>query len=191
MNRGARFWILLAAFQVVFGLLIFAFTRQYYLHGPESMRAGPVTTSPHPLEWPDRGMESDLQSFLSSPAGGSALTDPAAMVNLGDEYFANNQYEQAADMYQQALDAGSENANTYNSLGITLYYLARSDEALRVIDEGIAKDPTYQRIWLTSGYVNSQLGNFEQAREALTKAVQLGADTDVGQSAAEMLDMLP
>lgn len=113
------------------------------------------------------------------------------MVNLGDQYFANNQYEQAADMYQQALDAGSATVNTYNSLGITLHYLARSDEALRVINEGIAKDPTYQRIWLTSGYVNSQLGNFEQARQALTKAVQLGADTDVGQSAAEMLEALP
>jgi len=191
MNRSVRFWVLLVAFQVVFGLLVFAFTRQYYLHGPESMRAGPATTSPHPLEWTDRDMESDLRSFLSSSAGDAAATDPAALANLGDTYFANNQYEQAADMYQRALDTGSANVNTYNSLGITLHYLARSDEALRVIDEGIAKDPTYQRIWLTSGYVNSQLGNFEQARQALTKAMQMGPDTDVGQSAAEMLEALP
>jgi len=52
-------------------------------------------------------------------------------------------------------------------------------------------DPTYQRIWLTLGFVNSQMGNTAEARTALGTAVQLGADTDVGKSAAKMLADLP
>jgi len=191
MNRGARFWVLLVAFQVVFGLMVFAFTRQYYLHGPESMRAGPATTSPHPLEWPGGSMESDVAKFLDSTASGSGASDADALVREADAFFSNAQYEQAADSYARALEAGANNVNTYNSLGLTLHYIGRSSDALNALYDGIAADPSYQRIWLTLGYVNSQIGNTLQAREALTKAVEMGADTEVGQSAAEMLEALP
>ena len=191
MTRGARFWILLVAFQVVFGLSIFAFTRQYYLHGPESMSARPSASSRSAVGWPDRSMESDIESFLSSSPGGSVATDPAELLRQGNDFFASGQYDQAADRYSRALESGATDANTYNSLGITLQYLGRSDEALRVLNQGIAADPTYQRMWLTLGFVNSQIGNFEQARTALTTAVQMGADTDVGQAASEMIKKLP
>jgi Flp pilus assembly protein TadD len=72
-----------------------------------------------------------------------------------------------------------------------LQYLGRSTEALRALDEGIALDPTYQRIWLTLGFVNGQIGNIEEARKALTTAVQMGANSDVGQAAAELLENFP
>jgi Flp pilus assembly protein TadD len=52
-------------------------------------------------------------------------------------------------------------------------------------------DANYQRIWLTLGFVNKQLGNTVQARTALTTAVQLGADNDIGRSAGKMLEGLP
>jgi Flp pilus assembly protein TadD len=93
-------------------------------------------------------------------------------------------------LYEQLLAAGSTNVNTYNSLGITLHYLGRSTEALRVLNEGVALDPSYPRIWLTLGFVNSQLGNTGQARSALSKAAQLGAGSDIGQSATKMLNAL-
>ena len=52
-------------------------------------------------------------------------------------------------------------------------------------------DAGYQRIWLTLGYVNIQAGNTEEARTALTKALEMNADNDIGQSAANMLAQLP
>jgi Flp pilus assembly protein TadD len=72
-----------------------------------------------------------------------------------------------------------------------LHYLGRSTEALDILHKGVAVDSNYQRIWLTLGFVNKQLGNSEQARKALTTAVQLDPDTDVGKSAAKMLEGLP
>jgi hypothetical protein len=39
--------------------------------------------------------------------------------------------------------------------------------------------------------VNSQVGNTEEARTALTKAIDMNPDTDIGQSAANMLAQLP
>jgi tetratricopeptide (TPR) repeat protein len=112
-------------------------------------------------------------------------------LHQADAFYTSGQYAKAADLYEQLLATGSNDVNTYNNLGITLYNLGRSDQALRILNEGVAVDSTYQRIWLTLGFVNSQLGNTGQARLALTTAVQMGADTEVGRTATEMLGNLP
>ncbi len=52
-------------------------------------------------------------------------------------------------------------------------------------------DAEHQRIWLTLGFVNSQLGNTDQARLALTKATQVGGNASIRESAEKMLAELP
>ena len=191
MIRNVRFWIAAVLFQAAFGLAVFAITRQYYMHDPAPVASGTVRAAPQPDAWPDLGADSDLDSLMSEmPSDPPPVTDPEAISRLADEYFGNGQYEEAAVLYAKVLASGSKNVNTYNSLGLTLHYLGRSTEALQKLNEGIAVDPGYQRIWLTLGFVNSQMGNIEEARKALTKAVQLGADNEVGQSAQEMLQSL-
>ena len=59
------------------------------------------------------------------------------------------------------------------------------------LNEGIAVDAQHQRIWLTLGYVNAQLGFTEQARKALTNAVEIGDSESIRQSATQMLEALP
>ena len=76
-------------------------------------------------------------------------------------------------------------------VAVTLHYLGRSDEALSYLDKGASLDAANQRIWLTLGYVNSQLGNVDEAREALNKATQIGNDESIRRSAQSMLDGLP
>lgn len=188
---GARFWILLTIFQVIFGLAVFALTRQYYIQNPDSVSASPAVQRQPSLAWPDDSTVTDLARDMSASPGQAAVKDPVATSHLADEFYVKKQYQEAAALYRQLLASGSNDVNTYNSLGITLHYLGQSTEALRILNEGVAKDSSYQRIWLTLGFVNSQLGNVEQARSALTTAVQMGADNEIGQAAAEMLDDLP
>ena len=208
MMRNPRFWVLMAVFQLLFGLSVFALTRQYYLDGP-GQTANPATAARQPTSAsPDashvdsRGEDrnnphadlrndptGDLAELMSSFPG--QAQDPAALARQGDQFFAEQQYDLAAQRYRQAIDAGSRDANDYNSLGLVLHYLGRSAEALQVLNEGITLDSTYQRIWLTLGYVNTQLGNTGPAREALTTAMRMNPDNEIGQSAAEMLDQLP
>ncbi len=161
MIRSARFWIMMTVFQVVFGLAIFTITRQYYIHNSDNVSAEPI------------------------------IEDAALISRQAEEAFANKQYNRAAELYEQLLALSPNNVTAYNNLGITLHYLGRSAEALRKLNEGVAVDPTYQRLWLTLGFVNSQLGDTEQARTALTSAAQMGADNEVGQSALKMLENLP
>ncbi len=191
MMRGAKFWIPMTVFQVVFGLAVFAITRQYYIHDSDNVSARPTVIRQPSHLWPDRITETDQARFSSSTFSQSAIEDPVEISRQADEFFTKKQYDRAADLYARLLVFGPNNVDTYNNLGITLHYLGRSAEALRKLNEGVAVDPTYQRIWLTLGFVNSQLGNTEQARTALTTAAKMGANSEVGQSAVRMLEDLP
>ena len=190
MLHGARFWVLMAIFQVIFGLVVFTITRQYYIQDADKISANPTPTRQPAASWPERSKDSGLEELISTFPGSSITNDPAAMSRQANEFFSSRQYDKAADLYEQLIAAGSRNVDTYNNLGITLHYLGRSAEALQVLNEGVAVDPAYQRIWLTLGFVNSQLGNMEQARAALTEAVQISPNTEVGQSATQMLNGL-
>jgi tetratricopeptide (TPR) repeat protein len=189
MMRSARFWIPMTLFQIAFGLSVFAVTRHHYIRdvpAPGNDRPAQAV----PSEWTESGNASGLEELISSFPGQPDIVDPVQLAARADEFFVNRQYPQAADLYQQLLATDPGNVDTYNNLGITLHYIGRSDEALQILNQGVSVDPEYQRIWLTLGYVNSQAGSIPQARAALTTAVELGPDTDVGKSAAEMLRAL-
>jgi len=120
-----------------------------------------------------------------------APQDPLEIYRQAEQFFANKQYDRAAQSYEQLLAYSPNDAEIHNNLGLTLHYLGRSNEALQRLNEGTSVDPENQRIWLTLGYVNSQLGNTEEARSALTKATQIGSDESIKRSALQMLEALP
>ena len=181
----------MAVFQVLFGLAVFAITREYYTPDAKIVSAHPSTLNQPAVVWPNGITQTEI-ARLSSPTFGSPATqDPVELFRQAEQFFANRQYDQAADSYERLLAFRPNDAEIYNNLGLTLHYLGRPSESLRRLDEGVAVDPNHQRIWLTLGYVNSQLGNTVQAREALTKASQVGTDDSIRQSAIKMLEALP
>jgi Flp pilus assembly protein TadD len=191
MNLNSKFWVLMTIFQVAFGLAVFAATRQYYIQDAKKTAAHTMVTEQAAAAWPKHDKDTGLEQLISTTSARPISRDPAETLLQADELFSNRQYDQAAVLYERLIVAGSGDANIYNNLGLTLHYLGRSGEALKVLNEGVAVDSSYQRIWLTLGFVNSQLGHFEQARKALTTALQMDANNDVGQSAQQMLEALP
>ena len=187
MTRDTRFWMSLAVFQIVFGLAVFAITRDYYMQDAATVSAHPsLTGGPAPVL--SQGITAAEISRLTSPAPAMTTTDdPVAIYRQAEEFFANGQYAQAAHLYEQLLVLSPGDAELHNNLGLTLFYLGRAEESLRTLNDGVAADPQHQRIWLTLGYVNSQLGNTELARSALENAVQLGNDESIRESARRML----
>ena len=191
MTRDKRFWTLLALFQVFFGLAVFAFTREYYLEDAKTMPGHQQLANPSAPGW-SRGLTATDISRLSSPGlVEPAPSDPAEIYRRAEEYFVNKQYAQAAPLYEQLLAYSPNDGEIYNNLGLTLFYLGRPDDALRWLNEGVSKDAGHQRIWLTLGYVNSQLGNTEQARSALAQATQVGGNASIREAAEKMLAELP
>ena len=191
MIREPKFWISMAVFQVLFGLAVFAITREYYTPDAKIVSAQPSTVNQPAVVWPNGITQTEI-ARLSSPTFGNPTTqDPVELFRQAEELFANRQYDQAADSYERLLAFRPNDAEIFNNLGLTLHYLGRPNEALRRLNEGVTVDPNHQRIWLTLGYVNGQLGNTAQAREALTKASQIGTDESIRQSAIKMLEALP
>lgn len=188
---GAGFWISMAVFQVLFALAIFAVTREYYIENASDDVAATTLPREPAFEWVERLPNANSALLESLQLAAPAVKDPVELSRLADQHFANKQYALAADLYEQLLDFDRSKVVTYNNLGLTLHYLGKSTEALGRLHEGVAVDATNQRIWLTLGFVNGQLGNAGEARSALTTAVEMGADTQVGRSAAKMLENLP
>jgi Flp pilus assembly protein TadD len=83
-----------------------------------------------------------------------------------------------------------DDTDTYNDLGLALYYSGDSAEALRVLKEGAEKDPGFQRIWLTLGFVQMHTDERGEARFALQQAIKLGGDNEVGAEASRILESL-
>ncbi len=191
MTRDKRFWTLLVVFQVFFGLAVFAITREYAMQEAATVRGHPPITAPSSPGWSGGITATDISQFSSPGLSEPTLRDPVEISRRANEFFVNRQYQGAAELYEQLLAFSPNDAEIYNNLGLTLFYLGRSDEALRRLNEGVAVDAGHQRIWLTLGYVNSQLGNTEQARTALTNATQSGSDESIRQSALKMLSELP
>jgi Tfp pilus assembly protein PilF len=191
MNRDKKFWTLLLVFQVFFGLAVFAVTRDYYMPKEAPPSGHTLTAAPAASAW-SRGMTATDVARLTSPGiVETAPSDPAEIYRRAEEFFVARQYAQAAQLYEQLLAFSPDDAEIYNNLGLTLFYLGRPDEALARLDAGVAKDPGHQRIWLTLGYVNSQLGNIEEARAALTRATETGGNASISEAAEQMLAELP
>ncbi|OUS28563.1 hypothetical protein A9Q98_07630 [Thalassotalea sp. 42_200_T64] len=191
MIRSPKFWISMVVFQVVFGLAVFAITRQHYIDDSDNVSADPVIVRQPSFSWPGGITGFDSAQLRPLPFDHPTIEGPVEISRQANEFFANQQYSRAAQLYEQLLVFYPDNVNTYNNLGLTLHYLGRTTEAVRKLNEGVAVDPADQRIWLTLGFVNSQLGDTDQARAALTTAVEMGANNKLGQSAATMLENLP
>ncbi len=190
MIRDSKFWISMAVFQILFALAVFAITRDYYAVDTNEVISQPPTASQPGPTWPNSITAAQIDR-LSLPALGDLIPqDPVEIYRQANEYFANKQYDKAAKYYERLLAFSPNDAEIHNNLGITLHYLGRSNEALERLNKGVAVDPDHQRSWLTLGFVNSQLGNTEQARTALINATQIGTNESVRQSALTMLEDL-
>ncbi len=187
MKKSMKFWASMAVFQVVFGFAVFAITRDYYT-GQDA--ATTRSQLPAAVTTTDRFSSIDASMLDTLGSGTAFLQDPAELSRRANEYFANRQYDKAANLYEKLAALDPENVDALNNLGLTLHYIDRSDEALQILNEGVQIDPDFQRIWLTLGFVNSSVGNTQAAREALTTAASIDPGSDVGQSASRMLDEL-
>ena len=191
MTLNLKFWIPMTVFQIVFGLTVFTITRLYYIQDPDNVSADSAEIRQPAFVWPDGLTGMNSTQLNSSTFNQLSVEDPVEVARQANEYFANKQYDKAADLYQRLLVFSPNNVDTYNNLGITLHYLGKSSEAILRLNEGVAIDPTHQRIWLTLGFVNSQIGNAVQARTALNSAAKINADNEIGESAIKMLEDLP
>ncbi|MBT3027889.1 MAG: tetratricopeptide repeat protein [Candidatus Thiodiazotropha sp. (ex Ctena orbiculata)] len=182
-------WAVIVVAQITYGLLVFAITRSYYQDGQVAVdQSLPAArdVSPHPQVG---AFDATLQPEMKVQPSAEALPtdDPALIARLADDYFMQKDYPQAIELYERVLQIDPDDVETYNDLGLSLFYTGQSGRALQALQTGAAKQPDFQRIQLTLGFVQTQLGDKEAAAAAFRKAIELGADNRVGLEAKRML----
>lgn len=115
--------------------------------------------------------------------------DPVQLAAIGDTYFEKQNYEQAMIIYEKILKINPADVDTHNDLGLAYLYTGRTEKAVETLNKGTALDPSYQRIWLSTGFTYLTLKKEEQARAALEKAVELDPDSPIGKEAKRMLGL--
>lgn len=173
--------------QIFTGLVVFTLTRAYYLNEASSENVTATSSATGQTDLSTEELISSLQNHPQINAPG----DPIELDNQANLAFESGDYPKAAELYQRVIDLAPLKVEPHNNLGLTLHYLGRSTEALQILQRGTELQPEFQRIWLTLGFVQSGLGNVQEARQAFERTIELGAETDPGRSASEMLSKLP
>jgi len=121
---------------------------------------------------------------------GANAENPKALAVMGDQYFESGRFVEAIDIYKKVLSLDPNDVDTYNDLGLAYHYLNQTDNAIETLKKGAEVMPSYQRIWISLGFVSISAGNKEEAKTALAKTIELGPDTPVGKEASKMLDQI-
>jgi len=110
---------------------------------------------------------------------------------LGDAYFDMKDFNSAVVSYKQAIKINPSDVDAYNDLALSYHYLNNTAEGLAYVNRGIEKNPEFQRIWLTKGFLMAfGVGSSEEAEAALERAYDIDPSTPVGQAAKAYLEEL-
>jgi Flp pilus assembly protein TadD len=172
-------WLIHLVVVALFGMAIFALTREYYIRHP--VRPA-VTQTGHAASAPPAALEpaSAIPSSISE-------TDPILLGQRADEALGAGRFVEAVGLYRRVLELTPGDVETENDLGLALHYTGDNSAALEVLRKGTAAGPNAQRIWLTRGFVALASGQRDEAIESLKHARDLGPDTPIGKEAARLI----
>lgn len=181
-------------FLVFYGFAVFALTRDYFLRQFPKWQAeqvAKVSTPPHGMpRTPSKPRPEPVPIIDDAVPQSVVESNPLLLAQQGDSLFAQRRYGEAIAVYRRVLEIDPTDTDTQNDLGLALHYSGQTPAALEVLQAGAQAAPTFQRIWLTLGFVGSQAGDADGARRALQTARDLGPDNGVGQEATRLLGII-
>lgn len=108
-------------------------------------------------------------------------TDPAAHIELGNQYADNGDYAAAAAAYRAALGLQPDNAEILKDLGGVLHLLGHNREAQTALELAVRLQPNLRDGWRNLGVVHSAQDEWRRAVRCLRQAVQIDPDWADGQ----------
>lgn len=114
--------------------------------------------------------------------------DGDILARAADLYFSMRQFDVALNYYTRAVKANPQDVDSYNDMGLASFYMGDTPGALANLDKGIKIAPSYQRIWLTKGFIHIMgEGDKKKGMDAWGKAVAIDPKSQIGIAAQEYL----
>jgi Flp pilus assembly protein TadD len=187
-------WVVFSLGLFFYGFAVFALTRDYYLRNPPQRAAAAV--APHAAAADMDALGQRMRAALDGDPGAVPAeqllgsTDTALLAREADRLFAARRFGAAVPLYRRILELQPNAVEAANDLGLALHYAGDTQAGLATLQAGAAAAPTAQRIQLSLGFVATQAGALDQARQALSLAQSLDPASDIGQEAARLLTLL-
>lgn len=115
----------------------------------------------------------------------------AARVELGNEYFNAERFEQAVPWYEAALQLDPRNVNASTDLGVCYYYTQQDDRALAQFEHSLSVDPDHVKTLFNQGVVRAfGKQDLAGATESWRRVVALAPESEEGRRAKQILEGL-
>ncbi len=138
---------------------------------------------------------SDRGSAMAADYFSGALNiDPNnvnAMYLLGLHYQEQEKYDKAVSSYQNIIAANPDYPHSYYNIGyIALVHQEDYDKAIEFMNKAIEVQPAFYRAYYNLGYAYELKGNYQKAREAYKKSLQIMPNFEKAVEGMNRLDQL-
>ncbi|KAL0217875.1 hypothetical protein RCL1_008724 [Eukaryota sp. TZLM3-RCL] len=152
-----------------------AYSSQFQTPSALSCTSVPISkTSPPSPQQP-------IQSFPSADQS-QRSTEALKFKDEGNRLFQNDQYEEALECYNKAIELDPSKAVFYYNSAVCLANLNRLNEALSAVEKANQLDPKYVKAWYRKGSILAKLERNEEAKVALIKCLELQPEHEAAQS---------
>lgn len=103
--------------------------------------------------------------------------DQRLWILLGDLYRELEQYSNALEVFETALELGANSAAVYSGIGRVYHELGKLSKAEDALRKSVALGPTAAR-WVLLGDVQSSLGEDDEAKRSFLNALELEPQDD-------------
>ncbi|MEL7242281.1 MAG: tetratricopeptide repeat protein [Cyanobacteria bacterium J06573_2] len=129
-------------------------------------------------------LSSELHKALSKSTSKSTEVLPSNpqnerdYLNLGNNFYKNEDYHQALENYTLALQLNNDNYQVYLNRGSANYKLKKYGEAIEDFTQTLRMNPESDKAYIGLGNTCSKLKNYDKAIEYYTKALMVNPNND-------------
>ena len=131
-------------------------------------------------------------ALVAQKAGGAAQKPSVPATSAAIDYNAEGMrkakagnMEEAAGLFEKAVQARPDNFNAWNNLGLALRKIGRNEEAVKAYQRTITINPDFALVYKNLGIVFEQMGKKKEAADAYLKYAQLNQSAADARTARE------
>ena len=151
----------------------------------KGVKETPVAEKPKTVAVPHAALE-------AQKAGGAAQKPSVPAISAAIDYNAQGMrkakagnMEEAAGLFEKAVQARPDNFNAWNNLGLALRKIGRNEEAVKAYQRAITINPDFALVYKNLGIVFEQMGKKKEAADAYLKYAQLNQSAADARTARE------
>ncbi len=131
-----------------------------------------------PVPFPLSGRQANLPVNINTPTQSSK----EKIINQAFRFHSHGNIQEAAKLYQQIINQGSNNHIVFSNYGIILQDLGSIKEAETLYRKAIELNPKYAKAHSNLGNILRELGKLEEAESSQRKAIELNPDFAIAHS---------